>query len=260
MLARARILAGGLALSLLLANLAPVRAATFVVEGDALRIFGEIEPGDDAKFLALWGRGFSQLRLQSAGGDAPATLAIGEAVAKVQPLIVVDGLCMGNCASSIFLASPAHHVLREGLVCFDGAPARTESEIRALLRPDVRRGELAEDQVDAVVALRFKPVKEIQPRIDALLKATGVDPKILHETELFLAREFVDDPDVSREQFLRDKQLFWCPVPEAFARYNVQGHWDWFPVSDRALYDYGLRMSSDWVLISRLRGRGETAR
>jgi hypothetical protein len=242
----------------LVAGSAP--AATFVVEGEALRIFGDIEPGDDAKFLALWGRGFSQLRVQSVGGDVQAALAIGEAIAKVQPLIVVDGLCMGTCASFIFLASPAHHVLREGLVCFEGAPASTESEIRALLRTAVRRGELIEEQVDATVAARMRPVKDIQPRLDALLQASGTDPKILHETELFIAREFVDDPDVSREEFLRDKQLYWCPVPEAFARYNVNGHWDWFPISDRGLYEYGRRMSSDWVLISRLKGRGETAR
>ncbi|GIL41226.1 hypothetical protein [Roseiterribacter gracilis] len=295
--ARVRLLLGCLGVALFATA---ARAATFVPEGEALRIYGDIEPGDDAKFLALWGQGYAQLRVQSLGGDTQATLAIGEAIAKVQPLIVVDGLCLSNCATMIFLASKSHRVLREGLVCFDGPPpppplppAPADAEASAAAAPTAVAADApasAEAAVAPAVELNYgddakptpapapttvrgpaQPValkvpprpeisKDVQPRVDALLKANEVDPKILKEDALFVSREFVEDSEVTREQFLRGKRSFWCPLPEAFTRYGVTGHWDWFPASDRALFDYGKRMSSGWVMISRLKGRGELGR
>lgn len=240
---------------------APAHAASFVVEDNAFRIYGEIEPGDDAKFLAAWGKGFDQVRVQSTGGDLNAALAIGEAIARRQPLVVVDGLCMSNCAAFIFLATPQHRVLRDGLVCFRGAPARNETELRAHIRAEeVRFGEMTLEQVDDAVKARWPAMKALQPRVDAILRAGGADQQILHETQLLIPYDFVDNPYQPRPEWLQGKQAYWCPLPEAFKRYKVDGFWDWYPATDRALYRLGQSLSENWIFSSRIAGKGDPER
>lgn len=98
-----------LALCLLpLLSLDPTQAATLRVDRDAIELRGEIEVGDDAKFLGLLSDQIHLVRVRSPGGDMRTGLAIGRAMREHGLGIEVKGMCASACA--FFLLPGAHQV------------------------------------------------------------------------------------------------------------------------------------------------------
>lgn len=108
-------------------------AQPFVIEldGAEIRYRGKITAaGADALARALARDSFSEVKITSAGGDAPAALRIGKIIRDKHLRVTVERYCVSACAQYVFVAGTKKRLDPGAVVIFHDSPGAMEAALR----------------------------------------------------------------------------------------------------------------------------------
>lgn len=158
------------------------------------------------------------LHVNSSGGDDLPALALARDIRHSHTALVVDGLCAGPCANSLFLAASERHVMPGGLVIF-GASASS----RLAMVPSNRKKEVAPSY------------GEVAAQEKQLIADTHVNPALLLEPQLELGTRCwsLTSHDPAGQAYInyQSQLVGWIPSRSYLAHAGVKASGFW-PASE----------------------------
>lgn len=107
------------------------------------------------------------LHVNSSGGDELPALALARDIRDAHASLVVDGLCAGPCANSLFVAASERRVMPGGLVIFAASASSRLAMVPANRKKEVAPGygETAEQEKQLVAKAHADPALLLEPQL-----------------------------------------------------------------------------------------------